>query len=104
MFLLKAAGGRKYGTVHLSVPDGKGKSSTEEDRNGIPRLELAAAAVAVKIADVLKKELNYDNLEEYYWPYVANKVQLIQDYTSQSQWKYVSSAENPADRRIQYMV
>lgn len=29
--------------------------------------------------------------------YVANKVSLIQDNTDRSQWRYVSSKDNPAD-------
>jgi len=81
----------------------------------IPRLELAAAAVSVRVADVLKNELDYERIEEFYWTdskvvlgfinnesrrfhvYVANRVQLIRDYTSPAQWQYVESASNPAD-------
>ena len=104
----------EHGTVHLSFLMGKARVSPKKTVS-IPRLELAAAAVAVKIADSLKGELDYDSLEEYYWTdskvvlsyinnesrrfhvYVANRVQLIQDYTSPSQWKYVNSVDNPAD-------
>ena len=68
----------------------------------IPRLELTAAAVSVRVADVLKNELDYERIEEFYWAdskvvlgfinkesrrfhvYVANRVQLIRDYTSLS--------------------
>ena len=81
----------------------------------IPRLELAAATVSAKMTDALKDELTYEGLQEYYWTdskvvlgyisndskrfhvYVANRVQLIQDLSSPSQWRYVNSAENPAD-------
>jgi len=81
----------------------------------IPRLELAAAAVSVRVADVLKNELDYVRIEEFYWTdskvglgfinnesrrfhvYVANRVQLIRDYTSPSQWRYVESASKLAD-------
>lgn len=33
----------------------------------IPRLELAAATLSVKIVDILKDELEYGNIEDYYW-------------------------------------
>ena len=73
----------------------------------IPRLELAALSVSVKIGDVLKDELEYENIEDHYWTgskvvlgfisnesswfhvYVANRVQLIHDHTTPSQWHYV---------------
>ena len=85
----------------------------------IPRLELVAAAVSVRVADVLKNELDYERIEEFYWTdskvvlgfinnesrrfhvYVANRVQLIRDYTSPLQWRYVESASNPADEGSQ---
>lgn len=74
------------------------------------RLELAAAAVSVRVADVLKNELDYERIQEFYWTnsmvvlgfinnesqrfhvYVANRVQLIGDYTWPSQWRYVEAA------------
>ena len=86
----------EHGTVHLSFLMGKARVSPKKTVS-IPRLELAAAEVAVKIADTLKRELDYDGLEEYYWTdskvvlsyinnesrrfhvYVVNRVQLIQD-------------------------
>lgn len=69
----------------------------------IPRLELAAAAVSARVADVLKNELDYERIEDFYWTdskvvlgfinnesrrfhvYVANRVQQIRDYASPSQ-------------------
>ena len=33
----------------------------------IPRLELAAATISVKIGDMLKNELEYEDIEDYYW-------------------------------------
>ena len=81
----------------------------------IPRLELAAASVSVKIGDVLKDELEYENIEDHYWTdskvvlgfisnessrfhvYVANRVQLIHDHTTPSQWHYVETTSNTAD-------
>ena len=81
----------------------------------VPRLELTAATVAVKIAALLVEELKIKDLEVYFWVdnkvvlgyilndrrryriYVANRVQLIESYTSKSQWKYVDTKENPSD-------
>lgn len=81
----------------------------------IPRLELTAAVVAVKVSAMLKKELDYEHLQEVFWTdskvvlgyinnetkrfhtFVANRVQQIKDHTSASQWKYIDSNINPAD-------
>ena len=81
----------------------------------VPRLELAAAVVSVKIHTVLKGALNYQDIKEIFWTdsqivlgyicndakkfhvYVANRVQQIKDQTSSEQWKYVSTKDNPAD-------
>ena len=69
----------------------------------------------MKIADVLKEELDFNEMTEVYWTdskvilgfisnesrrfhvFVANRVQLIRDHTTPSQWRYVDSASNPAD-------
>ena len=87
----------------------------------IPRLELTAATVSVKVANMLKEELDYDGLQDFYWTdskvvlgfinnesrrfqvYVANKVQFIRDHTSPDQWRYVESGSNPADEALRGM-
>ena len=33
----------------------------------IPRLELAATAVSVRVAVALKNELDYERIQEFYW-------------------------------------
>ena len=66
----------------------------------IPRLELAAATISVNIGDLLKNELEYEDIKDYYWTdskdvlgfisnesrrfhtYVANRVQLIHEHTN----------------------
>ena len=81
----------------------------------IPRLELTAAVVSVRIHKLLKGELEYDNISEIFWTdskvvlgyiandskifhvYVANRVQTIRDHTSADQWRFVEMHNNPAD-------
>ena len=100
--------------VHCSFVMGKACIAPRK-KVSFPRLELAAAAVSVRVADVLKNELDNERIEELYWTNskavlgfiknesrrfhvdVANRLQLIRDYTSPSQWRYVESASNQAD-------
>ena len=81
----------------------------------VPRLELAAALLSVKISLVLRKELRYELTDEIFWTdsqvvlayinnearrfhtYVANRVQQIREGSSPDQWEYIESNDNPAD-------
>ena len=81
----------------------------------IPRLELTAAVVSVKVANLLHQEFDIEISDEIFWTdskvvlayirneakrfhtFVANRVQLIRDYSSLDQWRYVSTEHNPAD-------
>ncbi|XP_033099360.1 uncharacterized protein LOC117103009 [Anneissia japonica] len=82
----------------------------------IPRMELVAATVSVKIATILRRELScYKNLKEHFWTdskvvlgyivndakrfhtFVANRVQLIRNSSELRQWHYISTKYNPAD-------
>lgn len=78
----------------------------------IPRLELTAAVLSVKVSLFLKRELNLPIDREYFWTdskvvlgyinnearrfhvYVANRVQIIRDATEPHQWHYIESASN----------
>jgi len=69
----------------------------------------------VKISHLIRQELSYDDVQEFFWSdskvvlgyianesrrfhvFVANRVQLIQDSTSVDQWKYVETKLNSAD-------
>ncbi|KAK6195425.1 hypothetical protein SNE40_000861 [Patella caerulea] len=87
----------------------------------IPRLELTAAVTSVRISQQLRRELDYNNYEEYFWTdskvvlgyianetrrfhvFVAHRVQEIQENTDASKWYYIDTKSNPADigtRRI----
>jgi hypothetical protein len=102
------------GQVHCSLLMGKSRVVPLKPIT-IPRLELAAAVLSVKISLFLKQELDYPNLKHFFWTdsevvlgyicnearrfhvFVANRVQQIKEHTSPDQWKYVTSGENPAD-------
>ena len=80
-----------------------------------PRLELIATVLSVKMACLIKKELNLGNITERFWTdsqvvlvyigsttkrfkvFVANRVQKIQEHSDVNQWKYVKGRDNPAD-------
>ena len=75
----------------------------------VPRLELAAATVSVKMSEFLHQELPYTDVKEYFWMdskivlgyvnnevrrfhvYVANRVQQIRDLANPSSWMYVDT-------------
>ena len=81
----------------------------------IPRLELTAATLSVKVSDMLRKDLDIPVASEEFWKdsqvvlsyisnearrfksFVANRVQFIRENTKVQQWHYVSSQKNPAD-------
>ena len=81
----------------------------------IPRLELTAATVSVRLGELLKKELHetidiiqyhtdsvtvvryISNDQKRFQVFVANRVQTIRSLSDPSQWKYVETKENPAD-------
>lgn len=81
----------------------------------IPRLELSAAVVAVRVSDLLRTELEIPYIAEFFWTdstvvlgyinndakrfqvFVANRIQRIKSSTKPEQWAYVASEQNPAD-------
>ncbi len=100
--------------VHCSLLTGKSRVAPTKVTT-IPRLELSAAVVAVCTSDMLKKELEVDCLQEFFWTdskvvlgcinnearrfhvFVANRVECIKQSIESAQWRYVFSEENPAD-------
>ena len=81
----------------------------------VPRLELAAAAMSVRVNKVLKLELGLPVDKVKFWTdsmtvlrylqqenkrfhtYVGNRVSYIRNDTSPEQWNYVDTNSNPAD-------
>ena len=82
----------------------------------IPRIELTAAVMAVKMDKMLQYELQLELDESRFWTasvtvhkyiennaaryktFVANRVSFLKEATRLSQWKYLSTADNPADQ------
>ena len=91
--------------VHCSLIIGKSRVAPLKHVT-IPRLELVAALVSAKISVLLKRELEYEKITEWFWTdskivlgyiannacrfhvFVANRVQQIREHTEVSQWRY----------------
>jgi len=102
------------GKIHCSLVLGKSRVNPLKQLT-IPRLEITAATVSVKVRHHIRKELELDEFQEVFWTdskvvlgyianesktfhtFVANRVQRIQDETDKKQWRYANSQENPAD-------
>ena len=102
------------GEVHCTLVMGRSRVAPTKVTT-IPRLELSAAVVAIKVSDMLKGELEVDCVQEVFWTdskivlgyisnearrfhvFVANRVERIKQSTESAQWRYVTSEENPAD-------
>ena len=81
----------------------------------VPRLELAAAGLAVKVDTKLRNELDLRPSDSWFWSdsmcvlcyiknvktrfhvFVANRVAAIREVSSPGQWRYVPTHINPAD-------
>ena len=100
--------------VHCSFLMGKARLTPTKPVT-VPRLELTAATVSVRVGQMLNKELEIKpdsviyhtdsttvlryigNERKRFQVFVANRVQLIRDFTSPTQWRYVDTDSNPAD-------
>ena len=81
----------------------------------ILRLELVATVISVKISNIIKKELQLQEFDEYFWTdsgdvlryiandtrafktFAANRVPMLQENSNVKQWKYVPSKKNPGN-------
>ena len=102
------------GTVVTSLLFGKSRVVPLKGST-MPRLELQAAVLGAKIGTQLASELSVDLDSCYYWcdstialayiqnsrkklkSYVRNRVTLIRELTSYTDWHYISTTDNPAD-------
>ena len=102
------------GLVHCSFVFGKSRVAPLKQMT-IPRMELAAAVLAVKVDSQLRRELDLPLGESHFWcdstsvlgyikneqarfhMFVANRIAMIHENSSPSQWSYVPTGLNPAD-------
>ena len=81
----------------------------------VPRLELTAATIVIKLSTFVFNQLEFEFDYVYYWTdamivlcyihntasrfhtFVANRLRLIQSLTNTKQWRYVPTKRNPAD-------
>ena len=102
------------GRVHCSFVMGKARVTPLKPVT-IPRLELTAALLSVRISASLREELEYDQITEVFYTdsqvvlgytkndtrrfhvFMANRAQQIRDNSTPDQWKYIETKENPAD-------
>ena len=108
------------GNVKVALVLGKSRVSPLKPTT-VPRLELTAATVSVRVAALLIEELKIQGLDTYYWVdnkivlgyilnqtrryriFVANRVQIIEEHMQETgeeigkKFKYVETKENPSD-------
>ena len=102
------------GRIHCSLLLGKSRVNPKEFVS-IPMLELTAAVLSVKMACLLKKELNLGEVNHYFWTdskvvlgyirndtrrfktFAANRIDQIKENTNVEQWSYIPTRENPAN-------
>ena len=102
------------GAIHCSFLLGKSRLAPLKSIS-IPRLELSAAVVAVKLDGIIKAELGVSINQTVFWTdstsvlqyianksrrfqtFVANRLAIIHDNSEVSQWRHISTKLNPAD-------
>ena len=101
------------GQIHCSLVLGKARVSPLKPVT-VPRLELNAAVIAIRISRFLDHELRGE-VTHHFWTdsqavlgyianetsrykiFVANRIQEIRDSSEPSQWRHVATDHNPAD-------
>ncbi|KAK3715341.1 hypothetical protein QZH41_001342 [Actinostola sp. cb2023] len=102
------------GHIHCAFLFGKSRLAPIKATT-VPRLELTAATVSVRISHMIKKELEVDqasmiyhtdsttvlryifNEQRRFKVFVTNRVQLIRECSNPTQWRFVPTSINPAD-------
>ncbi|TKS65758.1 hypothetical protein D9C73_028515 [Collichthys lucidus] len=100
--------------VHISFIMGKSRVAPLKQTT-MPRMELTAAVLAVRMDTFLRAELQLQLESSIFWTdststlkyiqnenkrfktFVANRVNTIREMTSITQWRYVNTKQNPAD-------
>ena len=102
------------GDTHCSFVLGKSRA-TPLKRMTVPRLELTAATVTVKLDKMVIKEVDSKVDKSTFWTdstsvlryihnknkrfhtFVANRISIIHDGSEPCQWRYINTKLNPAD-------
>ena len=102
------------GRIHVALLAAKGRVAPLK-RTTVPRLELMAAVMAVKMDIMLRRDLDIFIVRSYFWTdnqivlaylnnvsrrfkvFVANRVAFIRDHSNPDQWRHVPGDENPAN-------
>ncbi|XP_062391066.1 uncharacterized protein LOC134078917 [Sardina pilchardus] len=102
------------GNIQVSLLLGKARV-TPLKAVTIPRLELTAAVLAVRVDAMLRAELKLKRSHSVFWTdstsvlkyinnedkrfhtFVANRITAIRDASEPSQWRHVRTQDNPAD-------
>ena len=102
------------GDHHVSLVTGKSRVAPLKSVT-IPRLELTAATISVKVGALVKEELDTLDMDITYWTdstivlgyianetkrfrtYERNRVNTIHRYSDKGAWRHVPSEANPAD-------
>ena len=105
---------RPDGKIHVTLIASKGRLAPIRAIT-IPRLELAAAVIAVKLDDVIRSTLDIQCIPSTFWTdsqivlayiksedrrfkvFVANRVAVIRESSSPAQWQHIPGEMNPAD-------
>lgn len=103
------------GSVVCSLIMSKSRVCPASKEITIPRLELQAALLAVRVAKIITNEQNFKIHKKYFWSdskivlhwirkdprdfkvYVMNRLGEIRKNSDVREWKWVPSADNPAD-------
>lgn len=90
--------------VHVSFIIGKARVAPLKQVT-IPRLEVTAAVLAVRVDTMLRAELQLPPKKLCFWTdstsvlrYIKNRISTIRRTTDVQQWRYVHTTQNPADK------
>ncbi|XP_070547394.1 uncharacterized protein [Ptychodera flava] len=104
----------KSGNIHSTLMMAKARVAPLKQIS-IPRLELTAATIAVRLNKLLRKEVDLPIDESVFWTksrtvlryinndttrfhtFVANRIAVIRGGSDPANWRYLNTSENPAD-------
>ena len=103
-----------FDRIHCSFVMGKARLAPIHEIT-IPRLELTAAVISVKLSEIIREELEIETDRVNYWTdsttvlkclnndskrfhtFESNRLTIIRSGSSVSDWRYVNRDDNPAD-------